>query len=155
MFKKISRIKSSRLALAIITVAIVGSGFVVSAYTFHLFGLGAKDCSAHPTKAPNSAYFTVVMTQQGYNGSQIHSSPWPIMNVTINEIVTIHVVNEDPTQSHGFAVIHYFSKGVALQSGDCVDVNFPATLLGTFRVFCTIPCTVHIFMQDGQININP
>ncbi len=138
-----------------ITVAIAGGGFLVSAYTFHFFGLGAKDCEAHPTNAPNSAYFTIVMTQQGYNGSQSHPSPWPIMNVTINETVTIHIVNKDPTQSHGFAVNHYFNKGIALQSGDCIDVNFTANQLGTFRVFCTIPCTVHIFMQDGRFNVNP
>ncbi len=95
------------------------------------------------------------MTQQGYNGSQSHPSPWPVMNVTINETVTIHVVNKDPTQSHGFAITHYFTRGLALQSGDCIDVSFPASKLGTFTVFCTIFCTVHFFMQDGEFNVNP
>ena len=77
------------------------------------------------------------------------------MNVTISETVTIHVMNKDPTQSHGFAVIHYFDKGIALQPGDCIDVSFTANQLGTFRVFRTIPCTVHFFMQDGKLNVNP
>lgn len=135
-------------------IAVAGTGFLVAAFAFHLFGLGTS-CGTRPANGPNSTYFTVVMSSEGFNGSRIHSVPWPIMNVTLRQTVTIHVVNNDTTQAHGFAITHYFPSGLTMRPGECQDVTFTTDQAGTFKVYCTIFCTVHVFMQGGELNVSP
>lgn len=151
--------RRSKLVLAGILVVIALTGFFTSAYTFHWFGLGTVSCASHPTKAPNSAYFVVVMADEGinigFNGSKFHSGSWPVMNVTLGANVTIHVVNNDTVESHGFAITTYFNKGLKLGPGQCSDVTFNASLLGSYRVYCFIECSIHVLMQSGEVNVNP
>lgn len=154
-----SRKKRFRLVLVMVLVVVAGSGFFAAAYTFHLLGLGAPSCGSHPTNAPNSAYFVVVMDNEGmnvgFNGSRYHSSPWPMMNVTLGESVTIHVVNVDSVEAHGFAIARYFPPSLILRPGECTDVTFTADKLGPFQVYCWINCSIHFFMQNGVLNVNP
>ena len=135
------------------------TGVFVAAYTFHFFGLGTTNCWVRPANIPaSSTYFVVVMANEGmnvgFNGSKFQSGSWPIMNVTLGRTVTIHVINNDTVQSHGFAIQHYFT-GFSLGPGTCSDVTFTANQSGSFLVYCNISCTIHLFMQNGRLNVNP
>jgi hypothetical protein len=145
--------------LIAVALVIVVVGFSSTAYAFHLFGSGPPNCWVRPNGPPGSAIFTVVMANEGvnvgFNGSGNHPSPWPVMNVSLGQNVVIHVVNNDTSQAHGFTVSHYFDRGVTLHPGDCYDVSFVASQTGSFTVFCNIFCTIHIFMQNGRLNVNP
>lgn len=152
------RTRLLRRVLVIVLIVLV-TGFFAAAYTFHFFGLGTTNCWARPASVPtSSAYFVVVMANEGmnvgFNGSKFQTGSWPIMNVTVGRSVTIHVINNDTVQSHGFAIQHYFS-GFALGPGTCSDVTFTAEQSGSFLVYCNISCTIHVFMQNGKLNVNP
>ena len=151
--------RRSKSVLAAVLIVIALTGFFTAAYTFHLLGLGTVSCASHPTNAPNSAYFVVVMANEGmnigFNGSKFHSGPWPIMNVTLGTNVIIHVVNNDTVPSHGFAITTYYNKGLILRPGECSDVTFNASQLGSYRVYCFIDCPIHVLMQNGEIHVNP
>jgi FtsP/CotA-like multicopper oxidase with cupredoxin domain len=145
--------------LVIVLIVVAVSGFFAAAYTFHFFGLGTTNCWARPTNVlASSTYFVVVMANEGmnvgFNGSMFQSGSWPMMNVTLGRNVTIHVINNDTVQSHGFAIQRYLS-GFALGPGTCSDVTFTANQLGSFLVYCYISCTIHVFMQNGRLNVNP
>ena len=142
----------------IVLMVVTVTSFLAAAYTFHFFGLGTTNCWARPANVPSSAaYFVVVMANEGmnvgFNGSKFISGSWPTMNVTLGSIVTIHVINNDTVQSHGFAIQRYFS-GFALGPGTCSDVTFSADQSGSFLVYCYISCTIHVFMQNGKVNVN-
>jgi hypothetical protein len=158
--------KPSRQILAVFAIIVAVAGFLAAAYAFNLFGTGAS-CWVRPAGGPNTAVFTIVMADEGqnigYNGSKVHgvspSNPWPVMNVTYNQSVVIHVINND-TQAHGFTITHYFDQGIGgqggLAPGKCFDVRFTANTIGSFSVRCNIFCTIHDpYMQYGQFNVNP
>ena len=154
-----ARTRLLRRVLVIVLIVVVVTGFFAAAYTFHFFGLEATNCWARPASVPaSSAYFVVVMANEGmnvgFNGSKFQSGSWPIMNVTLGRNVTIHVINNDTIQSHGFAIQSYFN-GFALGPGKCSDVTFTADQPGSFLVYCYISCTIHVFMQNGKVNVNP
>lgn len=95
----------------------------------------------------------------GFNGSRYHlGQNWPVMNVTINQSVIIHVINNG-TEAHGFQIIHYFDQGIrgtaGLSPGMCFDVTFTAVQAGSFAVRCDIFCAIHDFMLNGVLNVNP
>lgn len=131
------------ILLGIIVVSTIGVLF--GAYYFGLFNTG---------HVPTSVHFTITMTNQGFNDSRTHSSPWPIMNVAIGQSVTIHVENNDTVESHGFVITHYFDAGVKLRPGESHDVVFVATQTGSFLVYCNIVCSIHQYMLNGQLNVN-
>src|SRR5713226_1061893 len=141
------RTKLLHRVLVIMVIVVVVTGFFAAAYTFHFFGLGTTNCWARPASVPSSStYFVVVMTNEGmnvgFNGSKFQSGSWPIMNVTLGRNVTIHVINNDTVQSHGFAIQHYFT-GFSLGPGTCSDVTFTANQSGSFLVYCSISCSIH------------
>jgi len=139
------------------------TGFLIAAYASHFFGV-QTNCWIRPANAPNTAIFTVVMADEGlnvgYNASKAHgasaSNPWPVMNVSLDQNVIIHIINND-TQAHGFQVTHYFDQGLGgLAPGKCYDVRFTANALGSFIVRCDITCSIHFpYMQYGQLNVSP
>jgi len=96
--------------------------------------------------------FTILMTDQGFNGSRVHTDPWPVLNVERCDKVTFHVVNQG-TEDHGFAITHYLDSGVKVRPGQTDDVTFGANRSGTFLVYCDILCTIHIYMQNGRLNV--
>jgi heme/copper-type cytochrome/quinol oxidase subunit 2 len=149
--------RPSRRVLAALTVAVVAVGFVSTTYAFHLLGPSPPNCSARPTGQANTAIFTIVMANEGFNvgfnGSKYHTSPWPVMNVSVGQNVLIHVWNNDTSQAHGFTISRYFDSGLTLAPGDCSDVRFVANQPGSFNVFCQIFCTIHLFMQSGRLNV--
>jgi hypothetical protein len=97
----------------------------------------------------NSAYFTIVASDQGYNQSILHgapSNPWPVIKVKLGTSVSIRVINNDTIEPHGFAINHYFDRGVAIQPGQSYTVSFVADEAGNFIIYCNIPCSIHVYM---------
>src|SRR5207245_3483300 len=107
--EELPRTRLLRRVLVIVIIVVAVTGFFVTAYTFHFFGLGTTNCWARPASVPtSSAYFVVVMANEGmnvgFNGSKFQSGSWPMMNVTVGRTVTIHVINNDTTPSNGLAI---------------------------------------------------
>lgn len=157
--------KLTRRLLAVSAIAVAVGGFLAAAYTFHLFG-GQQNCWARPVGPLGSAVFTVVMANEGFNvgfnGSKYHaspSSPWPVLNVTLGQQVIIHIINNDSIEAHGFQVVHYFDQGIngtfGLSPGKCYDLSFTANVTGSFQIRCDIFCTIHTYMLNGVLNVNP
>lgn len=154
-------LKPSKPLIAGVAIVIAVAGFLTAGYELHFFG--GTNCWSRPSGPPGSAVFTVVMANEGmnigYNSSKSHlPKPWPVMNVTLNQHVIIHVINND-TQAHGFTIVHYFESGIngvsGLAPGQCYDVQFTANASGSFTVKCSIFCTIHAYMLNGQLNVNP
>jgi hypothetical protein len=76
------------------------------------------------------------------------------MNVTVDQDVIIHILNNDTSQTHGFAITHYFDQGVVLQPGKSCDLAFFASQTGMFPVYNTIFDTTDAF-EYAQFNVNP
>ena len=90
----------------------------------------------------------------GFNNSISHGapiSPWPVIQVQRGQVVHLLVCNQDQTQPHGFAIGNYLEPGIAMAPGDAYRIVFTATEAGTFRIYCDIFCTVHVFMVGRLI----
>ena len=96
--------------------------------------------------------FTIIVDLNGYNGSKSQAGPWPVVSVQRCDTVVFTVINND-TQPHGFAVASYSNVGLELVGGDHQKLQFQATRIGQFRIYCTINCSVHILMQNGLLNV--
>ena len=100
--------------------------------------------------------FLIIASNTGYNDSIGHGAPqkaWPIINVTQGQTVNITVCNTD-VQAHGFQVSHYYDSSiVTVTPGQVLHVSFVADQAGTFRIYCSIFCSIHIFMQSGQLRV--
>ncbi len=72
----------------------------------------------------------------------------------ICDMVVINLVSRD-VQAHGLAVDFYTANGIEAvgQEPQPVILLFLATRSGEFRVYCTIPCSVHNYMQHGQLTV--
>ncbi len=103
-----------------------------------------------------SRSFTIIADSNGYNNSKTLAGQgglgvWPVMNVSRCDNVTIKLTNND-TQSHGLSVGSYTGE-YSIPPNQTFSIHFTANKTGHWRVFCTIPCTVHDFMQNGQLNV--
>jgi hypothetical protein len=96
--------------------------------------------------------FTIIVDLSGYNDSQSQPGPWPVVTVQRCDYVVFNIFNKD-TQAHGFAVAYYSNAGLELVGGDHQPLKFQATKTGQFKIYCTIPCSVHYLMQNGQLNV--
>ncbi|MEM3637432.1 MAG: hypothetical protein QXX17_01120 [Conexivisphaerales archaeon] len=97
----------------------------------------------------SSANFTIIASQQGYNDSILHGAPqnpWPVITVVQGTTVTITVINNDSIEPHGFAINHYFDRGVAIEPGQSYTLHFVADQTGRFIIYCNIPCSIHVYM---------
>ena len=101
--------------------------------------------------------FLIVITVKGYNDSIDHGVPensWPIIQVASGTTVNITIVNDDH-QAHGFQVAHYFDSTVeTIAPGQTVNVNIVADETGSFRMYCEIFCTIHAYMQNGELLVS-
>jgi FtsP/CotA-like multicopper oxidase with cupredoxin domain len=90
----------------------------------------------------------------GYNDSAGHgapTNPWPIIRVQKGTTVNITVCNTD-TQAHGFNISHYYDSSIeTVAPGQVIRVQFVASETGTFGIYCAIFCTIHVFMQSGEL----
>ncbi|MDA4124221.1 MAG: cupredoxin domain-containing protein [Thaumarchaeota archaeon] len=135
-----------RTTILILVVAVVISSTLVVAYSLNLgkAGPGTKQ----------SGGFLIIAGPNGYNDSIDHGvpqNPWPIVKVQKGTTVTISVYNSDH-QAHGFQITHYLAGSInTVAPGQTFTVSFVADETGTFQIYCAIFCTVHAFMQSGEL----
>ena len=104
-----------------------------------------------------TVHFTVIEDtsglNKGMNGSAYYpfSTPWPVIQVKQGERVIIHVMNNSTSETHGFAIVHYFPSGVSVTAGQSYNVEFIANDAGNFTIYCNTVCSIHPFMQNGRL----
>jgi nitrous oxide reductase len=142
--------------MVILIVAIIGAAILIG---FGLFGRGANHGNTGLPSyctTPQNGYL-IVASSKGFNDSVDHgvpSSSWPIINVTKGSVVEITVCNIDQ-QAHGFQVQHYFDTPIeTISPGNARTISFSARESGTFRIYCSIFCTVHWAMQSGELRVS-
>jgi hypothetical protein len=139
------------LAVIVIIVAgALGGGIMTFA-----IGLPSSPCAGFTSTVHR---FTIIEDVNGYNDSALHSGswptkPWPVMNAHQCEMVIIKIVNTD-TQTHGFAIDFYATRGTEIQGGQSVTVQFLVSKAGQFRVYCNVPCSIHWSMLYGSLNVS-
>ncbi len=134
-----------RTATFLIFIIVVGASIPAASYTL----ANLQVCLG----TTRSDYFKIVMTNQGFNGSKTHTDSWPVLSVGRCDKVTVHLENLD-TEAHGFAITHYLVSGVKVQPGQSYDVVFNANRSGGFLVYCNLLCSIHLYMQNGKLNVN-
>ena len=117
---------------------------------------GGKSNSSLPSGCTKPAGgFLIIASNQGYNDSIGHGAPnknWPIITVHKGQTVSITVCNTD-TQAHGFQITYYYDSFIqSIAPNTVLHVPpFVANETGSFRIYCDIFCTIHIFMQSGEL----
>ncbi|MDG6989972.1 MAG: hypothetical protein JRM99_00960 [Nitrososphaerota archaeon] len=111
------------------------------------------------------AYFLIVegdypSPYAGLNGSAYvpTTTAWPTLNVKVGQVVSIHVINCATSEPHGFQISYYddiqqngHNNLIAIPVGQSYDVTFTATKAGTYRIYCSILCSIHPLMQNGAL----
>ena len=150
------------MALTILTVlGVVASAFVlvegVRASQSANTAPAAVSLPAGCVKPPGG--FLIIQSKYGYNDSILEgASPgkaWPVITVQQGQTVNITVCNIDKTQSHGFQISNYYDGSIVAVGPDVVlhVPPFVADKVGTFQIFCAIFCSIHLFMQYGQLRV--
>jgi len=100
--------------------------------------------------------FLIIASNRGYNDSVGHgvgpNDSWPVLNVQMGQSVIVVVCNTD-IEAHGFQIYHYFdSHTVSIAPRQVIRVSFVANETGTFRIYCSIFCVIHVpYMQYGKL----
>jgi FtsP/CotA-like multicopper oxidase with cupredoxin domain len=102
--------------------------------------------------------FLVIASEYGYNDSMLEGAgptkAWPVISVTQGQAVNITVCNVDTTQSHGFQISDYFDNSIeSVAPGQVLKVSFVADKTGTFQIYCAIFCSIHLFMEYGELRV--
>lgn len=146
-----------RFLLIILVIAVIAGGSVAAGYYAGVFHVNNSSSSG------KTVHFFIFESTQGpcnglggMNDSVCHgtSGQWPIMNVQQGDLVIIHVTNNGSTEPHGFMIDHYMSSGLSVSPGQSYNVTFTANKVGTFRVYCQIFCSIHPFMQNGELIVS-
>ncbi len=99
--------------------------------------------------------FLIIASNTGFNDSIAHGATksWPIITVHKGQSVNIVVCNTD-VQAHGFQITHYFaSSEETVVPGQPLKVSFVADQTGSYIIYCDIFCSIHIYMQNGLLNV--
>jgi len=143
-----------RAKVAVIAAVVIAAAVLAAAYASEQ-GKGSS-LPTGCTKPPGG--FLVIASNRGYNDSIGHGAPynsWPIITVKQGSTVNITVCNTD-VQSHGFQVAHYFDRNIeSIAPGQVIHISFVASVNGTFQIYCSIFCTIHVFMQNGELIVTP
>lgn len=137
------------------------AAIVLTSTTVGVFSLSNYSPSYTATKTRSlsscshtDGYLTIIADDNGYNDSISHGSPatpWPVLNVHRGDVVSLTFCNLDSVEAHGFAIDTYFDRGVNLAPGTAYQISFTAAVPGSFRIFCTIFCTVHKYMSGRLV----
>lgn len=101
--------------------------------------------------------FLVIQSEYGYNDSILqgagYSKPWPVMTVNEGQTVSIEVCNVGD-EAHGFQIQNYVDSVInVVPPGGVMNFTFVASKAGNFLIYCAIPCSIHFFMQFGQLRV--
>jgi heme/copper-type cytochrome/quinol oxidase subunit 2 len=133
-----------KLVAILVAVAVTTSVIVVAFY----LNVGKSP----PGKQPGT--FLILANANGYNDSIDHGVPqnsWPVITVQKGTTVTITMYNSDVV-AHGFQVGHYYDSPIqSVAPGKSFTLTFVADTAGSFRIYCSIFCEVHAYMQSGVL----
>lgn len=162
---------STLFIVCVVVAAVVVSGVVLTLYVTQRLSVGGlasasinNSSTAFPpyTNLPAGCVkpangFLIIANQHGYNDSIEHGAPqktWPIMTVKRGATVSITVCNAD-VQAHGFQIAHYYDSNIqTVTPGQVIHVSFVADKPGDFEIYCSIFCSIHVYMQNGQLQVN-
>jgi len=143
------------LLLSIVAVLAVGA-LVTGAYLVYGRGTNLGTPGLPPGCVKPFGGFLIIASFNGFNDSVDHGVPaanWPLIGVQKGANVTVMVCNAD-SQPHGFQIAHYFDSSIeAVAPGQVLTVSFVADQAGTFKIYCSILCTVHWAMISGQLTV--
>jgi len=156
--------RTSRTTLILSVLTVIG---LVASSAVLVGGLHASQNAASTLPAINlppgcvrpAGGFLIILSEYGYNDSVLEGAgptkAWPVVTVTQGETVNITVCNVDGTQSHGFQISNYFDSAIeAVGPNQVLHVpTFVASKAGTFQIYCAIFCTIHLFMEYGQLRV--
>jgi hypothetical protein len=147
---------NKRIVVVLLVVVLLGVGATT---TLYLLSIGATPGSRPlpPGCVKPADGYLIVASSTGYNDSIGHGAPeknWPIITVKQGQNVTIVVCDVD-VQAHGFQIAHYWAPPpvVTIVPGQVYTVNFIASQVGSFQIYCDIFCSIHVYMQSGQLNV--
>ena len=112
---------------------------------------------ANSSSSSSTVYFTIIESDpgnnyEGMNGSAFHlTGSWPQIQVYQGQTVVIQVFNCASSEPHGIAITHYFDRGATVRPGLSFTLRFVANQVGSFRVYCSIFCAIHPYMQNGEL----
>jgi hypothetical protein len=152
---------SATLALVLFTLAgvIVSTAVLVGGWERSLTASAALPSESLPAGCTRPAGgFLIIMSEYGYNDSVLEGAgpakAWPVITVAQASVVNITVCNVDTSQAHGFQISNYYdSEIVSVDPGQILKVSFVATKEGTFTIYCAIFCSIHLFMEYGQLRV--
>ena len=147
-----------------ISVVVVLVGLISAIYVFK-FGPGSQPSTGSTSSStqnlpagcqkPPGGYL-IIGSIMGFNGSVSHGAPtkaWPMVTVNKGDAVKLVACNID-SQAHGFQISNYFDSNIeSVAPGQVIAVSFVANKTGTFTIYCSIFCSVHIYMQSGEIRV--
>src|SRR5712691_13048036 len=149
--------KANRSSLVVLVAIVVAVAAVASA----IYLSSASKGTSLPAGCVRPANgFLIIASNRGYNDSVGHgvgpSDSWPVLNVQKGQSVNVMVCNTD-IEAHGFQIYHYFdSHIVSVAPGQVIKVSFVANQAGTFRIYCSIFCVIHVpYMQYGELVVAP
>jgi hypothetical protein len=148
---KTSRIRRRKLFVVLLVAAIAGTALLLSAYAARISGLGT--CGSPAVDEPSSIHFSLVISFDGYNGSEHHIIPWPMLNATLRQDVMIDVWNND-TQAHSFAITHYFEPGEYIQPNQSYSLTFQSCQSGSFTVYDPSFVTTYPYLK-AELHVTP
>lgn len=140
-------LNNKTLAIIVIVVAAALGGGILTL----VIGLPSSPCAGITGTTRN---FTIMANVQGFNDSVDHQTgSWPVMTVHRCDLVKVTIINDD-TQTHGFAVDYYATRGTDVSGRQSMVVQpFLASKTGHFRVYCISICTIHALMQNGLLSV--
>ena len=149
------------LVLTVLTMAgVVASAIVLAGGVANSNSLAASlpSLSLPPGCVRPEGGYLIIMSEYGYNDSVLEGAgptkAWPVITVNEGSTVDITICNADKVQAHGFQIATYFDSQIeALAPGQVLRVSFVATRAGTFQIYCAIFCTIHLFMEYGQLRV--
>ncbi len=146
-----------RVILAVLVVVLLGGGATVALYLLSEGGTQGTRPLPQGCAKPAGG-FLIIASNTGYNDSIAHGAPtksWPVITARQGQNVTIVVCNID-VQAHGFQVTHYLDKSTqTLVPGQVARVSFIADQAGSFVIYCSIFCSIHVYMQSGLLTVTP
>ena len=143
----------------LVIVALAGIAIAALVSVTYVLDLGRSNVTSLPAGCVRPAGgFLIIASNTGYNDSIGHGAPeksWPVITVHQGQNVSIVVCNIDE-QAHGFQVTHYFDQSIeTVVPGQVLKVSFIADKTGNFNIYCSIFCTIHIYMQNGLLDVTP
>ncbi|QQG48398.1 MAG: hypothetical protein HY247_06545 [archaeon] len=145
-----------RRGAVIILVGLLVAASAAGASYYYLRGSG-RDGTLPSWCTRPAGGFLIVASVNGFNDSIQHGVPeanWPNISVQNGTMVNITVCNIDH-QAHGFQVSHYRDTPIqSVPPGQALHVQFLANKVGTFRLYCSIFCTIHWAMLNGTLAVS-